>query len=236
VAGNYTLRVRSFDGSGPYFLDFSVGRTGYARPKGATPSVIRLVPAFESCGAPNGSHGAPLAVPSCSPPTQASDHLTIGTPDVNGKVANATGLVQLKVVGENPIDPNNGDQADVQITAQLTDVRKRSDLSDYTGELRGVMGLRITDRFNTPGQAVPATASDVKLGFTIACGATDDPATGSSCNLTTSADTLAAGTVLEGRRAIWGTGQIEVFDGGADGDGDTTPDNTLFAVQGLFTP
>ena len=62
VAGNYTLRVRSFDGSGPYFLDFSVGRTGYARPKGATPSVIRLVPAFDSCGAPNGTHGAPLAV------------------------------------------------------------------------------------------------------------------------------------------------------------------------------
>ena len=55
VAGNYTLRVRSFDGSGPYFLDFSVGRTGYARPKGASPSVIRLVPAFEACGAANGS-------------------------------------------------------------------------------------------------------------------------------------------------------------------------------------
>jgi hypothetical protein len=27
-----------------------------------------------------------------------------------------------------------------------------------------------------------------------------------------------------------------VFDGGADGDADTTGDNTLFAVQGAFTP
>ena len=74
------------------------------------------------------------------------------------------------------------------------------------------------------------------LGFTIACAATGDPETGGSCNLTTSADTLAPGTVLEGRRAVWETGQISVFDGGADSNGDTPGDNTLFAVQGLFAP
>jgi serine protease AprX len=236
VAGNYTLRVRSFDGSGQYFLDFSVGRTGYARPQGATPNVIRLVPAFDSCGTPNHSHGAPLAVPSCSPPVESSDYLTVGTPDANGKAANSTGFVQLKAVGESPINPNNGDQADVQITAELTDVRKRSDLSDYTGELRGVLGLRITDRFNGPGQLIPATATDLNLGFTIGCAATADPATGASCNLTTSADTLAAGTVVEGRRSIWEVPQVEMFDGGADNDGNTTGDNTLFMTQGLYAP
>ena len=63
-----------------------------------------------------------------------------------------------------------------------------------------------------------------------------DPAMGRSCNLTTSADTLAAGAVLEGRRAIWEASQVEVFDGGADNDGDTTGDNTLFATQGLYAP
>ena len=40
----------------------------------------------------------------------------------------------------------------------------------------------------------------------------------------------------EGQRAIWELGQIQVFDGGSDGDGDTTGDNTLFAVQGAFAP
>jgi serine protease AprX len=236
VAGNYTLRVRSYDGTGQYFLDFTSGRTGYARPQGATPNVIRLVPAFDSCGAPNHTHGAPLAVPSCSPPVESSDYLTVGTPDANGKGANSTGFVQLKTVGESPINPNNGDQADVQITAELTDVRKRSDLSDYTGELRGVVGLRITDRISSPGQLVPATAADLNLGFTIGCAATTDPATGASCNVATSADTLAAGTVLEGRRAIWEVSQVDVFDGGADNDGDTTGDNTRFATQGLYAP
>jgi hypothetical protein len=236
VAGDYTLRVRSFDGSGPYILDFSVGRTGYARPKAASPNLIRLVPAFEACGASNGSHGAPLSVPSCSPPVEASDYLTVGSPEGNGKAANNSGFVQLKVVGENPIDPDNGDQADVQITTQVTDVRKRSDLSDYSGELRGALGLRMTDRINSPGQLIPATAMDVDLGFTIACAPTAESAIGGSCNLTTSADTLAAGTVLEGRRAIWGLGQVRVFDGGADSNGDTTGDNTLFAVQGFFAP
>ena len=40
----------------------------------------------------------------------------------------------------------------------------------------------------------------------------------------------------EGQRAVWELGQVQVYDGGADGDADTTGDNTLFAVQGTFTP
>jgi hypothetical protein len=45
-----------------------------------------------------------------------------------------------------------------------------------------------------------------------------------------------AGAVREGKRAIWGLGRVEVYDGGADGVASTTGDNTLFAHQGLFTP
>ena len=56
------------------------------------------------------------------------------------------------MTGETPIDLQNGDQADVQLTASLTDVRKKSDLSDYTGELRAVFGIRITDRNNGPAR------------------------------------------------------------------------------------
>jgi hypothetical protein len=44
------------------------------------------------------------------------------------------------------------------------------------------------------------------------------------------------GVVSEGKRTIWGLDQVQVYDGGADGDADTPGDNTLFAVQGLFAP
>ena len=141
----------------------------------------------------------------------------------------------MKTVGESPIDPDNGDQADVQLSANLTDVRNASDLSDYTGELRAVLPLRITDRSAAPrGQL--GTTNDVPLGFNIDCAATPG-AEGGACNVATSADAVM--TDLVSRRdsgAIWRLGQVQVFDGGADGDADTTGDNTLFAVQGVFTP
>jgi hypothetical protein len=213
---------------------------GYARPKGATPLNIRLVPAFEECISGNASHGAPLSVPSCSPPTAASDYLTVGTPDANGKSPNSVGLLTLTQQGETPINPGNGDQADVAITASLTDVRNQGSLTDYTGELRFVANLRITDRFNGstggPNQLEPATTVDVPLPFTVPCSATGG-SEGASCNLTSSADAVTAGNVAnEGKRAVWQLGKVQVFDGGSDDDADTTGDNTLFAVQGLYAP
>jgi hypothetical protein len=41
---------------------------------------------------------------------------------------------------------------------------------------------------------------------------------------------------VEGNRAQWELDQVKVYDGGADGDADTTGDNTLIAVQGLLVP
>ena len=136
---------------------------GYARPKGATPTNLRLVPAFTQCTTPNGDHGAPLASPSCNPPVAESTELTVGSPDANGEPANSTGLVVLKAVGESPVDPDNGDQADVLLTVELTDVRKQSDLSDYSGELEAVLPLRITDRQNGAAQDQPGTATNLPL-------------------------------------------------------------------------
>jgi hypothetical protein len=208
---------------------------GFARPKSATPSTIALVPAFEQCTNDNANHGAPLAVPSCDPPVQTSHYLTVGTPDANGNPAASSGRLMLKVLGESPIDPNNGDQADVQITGSITDVRKQSDLSDYTGELRAVLGLRITDRFNGVSQAIPATAEDSPVAFNFTCSATGG-SPGGTCNVGTTADAVVGGLVREGKRGVWELGQVEVYDGGADGDADTTGDNTLFETQGLFTP
>jgi len=55
----------------------------HARPKAATPSTFKLVPAFNTCtgSSPAGmTHGTPLAAPSCSPPVQTSTNLTWADP------------------------------------------------------------------------------------------------------------------------------------------------------------
>jgi hypothetical protein len=226
----------SYGGNGDAFVTkFDVSPAGYARPKSATPTVIRLVPAYTQCAAPNSVHGSPEVLPSCAPPVPSSSYLTVGTADSNGKTTNSAGFVLLRVLGESPINPNNGDQADVEITAQLSDVRTKGGLSDYTGQLEGVLGLRITDRLNGPDENLPATVVDTPLRFPIDCVPTDSTATGSACNVVTSADTLMAGLAREAKRAVWGVSQVQVFDGGADGDVETA-DNTLFEVEGTFSP
>jgi glucose/arabinose dehydrogenase len=217
--------------------DVGVSRpiTAYARPKGSSPISLPLVPAFKPCSSPNAAHGAPLSQSSCSPPNQASDYLTVGTPEVNGHSADSVGRVLLKVVGESPISHINGDQADVELTAHLTDIRNKSDSSDYGGELQVVTTIRITDRYNGPYLDEPATVSDLPLSFTMRCAADGDPTVGATCDAATTADALSAGTVKEDRRSIWKLGQIQVFDGGSDGFA-STGGNTLFATQGAFAP
>jgi Tol biopolymer transport system component len=221
---------------------------GYARPRAATPVNVRLVPAYAACTSPNMSHGPPLEAGSCSPPAQASGYLTVGTPDSNLAAANFAGSIVLKASSPSP-DPSDGDQADVSIQTSLTDVRKRADLTDYTGEVALVLPLRVTDRYSGTQYSPliqPATAVDTPLRMSIACTATADVTIGSTCSATTSADALMPGIALERERAVWGLGQaqvydgglaqVQVYDGGADGDADTTGDNTLFAVPGLFVP
>ena len=210
---------------------------GYARPKGATPVVLRLVPAFEECTTSNDNavHGPPLNVVSCSPPQEESGSLTVGSPDHTGTAVSSSGFMQFKVQGESPINTANGDQADVQLDFELSDVRNNtSPYTDYTGELRAVIGLRITDRYNGPTLTGAATASDLDIPFNVACTATGGSA-GSNCNISTTLDGLTAGTVRENSRSVWELGQFEVFDGGPDGDANTA-NNTLFMVQGTFIP
>jgi WD40 repeat protein len=206
---------------------------GYARPRGASPLAVKLVPAFDQCTSPDASHGAPLAQSSCSPAAQASDFLTVGTPDANGRGAASTGSVTLQVRScpqcASPLPP------DVLVTAQQTDVRRKTDLGDYTGELRATVSLRITDRLNGPSLDRPATVTDTTFSFPLTCTATDTDTIGSTCAANTSANALMPGLVIDFRRAIWQLGQVQVYDGGPDGRA-ATADNTLFAVQGLFAP
>jgi hypothetical protein len=216
---------------------------GFARPKGASPHTTSLVPAFKVCTSTsaNRTHGGPpqLAKPSCAPPVQESNFLTIGTPDSNLAGANSVGSVTYTVLAG---DSNTlANEADVRIATSITDVRKKSDLTDYTGELQEVATLRVTDRFNSADLATqPAndtgTGSDTPFPVTVPCTTTPtNSAVGSTCALTTTANALAPGVVNESKRTIWQLGPVQVFDGGSDGLASTSG-NTLFMDQGVFVP
>jgi hypothetical protein len=199
---------------------------GYPRPKSATPVTIKLVPAYNACTSANGAHGVPLSLNSCNPPVQSSSYLTLGTPDANGLGANSAGYATFKAIGETPINPTNGDQADVQVTGQITDVRRKSSpYPTYTGQVQLNSSVRITDRFNVTDQA---TVQDVPFNVTGSC-------SNGNCSFATTFDAVMPNVIREAKRSIWQLGQVKVFDGGADGSV-ATADNTLFEVQGLFAP
>lgn len=204
---------------------------GYPRPRGATPTRISLVPAFNQCTSGNRTHGAPFASRSCNPPVQSSSFLTVGSPDANGAPVNSTGYVQYDTLVGDPA--TLADEADARVRASITDVRNKTGLGDYTGQLKVTTDIRITDRNNGPTEL--GTAQDSPLSFTIPCTTTASNAVGSTCSVITTADALAAGTVKENMRTIWQLAKVNVFDGGADGLASTNP-NTLFMAQGYFTP
>jgi Tol biopolymer transport system component len=200
--------------------------TAYPRPRGASPTRASLVPAYKRCSSPNNQHGSSLSYPSCTPPVQASDFVTLGSPPQ--EPANSIGSVTTTVAS-----------ADVRIGVSITDVRDKTSLTDYTGELEGRLSLRITDKnsIGMPGGGAAAgTTEDAIFPFTVACDATSDPDTGSNCSVITSANVLVPGAVVAGQRAIWQLGQVQVFDGGSDGLASTSDDNTLFMAQGVFVP
>jgi hypothetical protein len=206
---------------------------GYPRPKAASPMRISLVPAAKECTSPNYMHGPPLAFGSCAPVVSQSPRLTVGVGDGNPAGAKSTGFVRLESVVGAAGPP---DDSDVDIRFSLTNVMKRVDLSDYAGELRTAFGLRLTDGQPLTAGDVPQTTSDISFEFTVPCTPTADTTIGSTCGLATRADTLIPGAVPENQRSVWGVDQIKVYDGGPDGDGDTTADNSLFEVEGIFIP
>jgi hypothetical protein len=209
-------------------------RCGNVRPKAATPVRAALVLAYTACGAPNSTHGGGISAPSCTSPSQASNYLTVGTADSNGKTTNSVSSVRMDVYTGNPGTPQ--DDADVKFTVSITDVRKKGDLSDYTGEVRVVPTFTMTDKYNGDSLREHATTLEQQFPITVPCTATPDTTTGSTCAVMTFADALVPGAVPEGRRSNWELGQVKVYDGGADDRAFTTGDNTLFETQGVFVP
>ncbi len=219
-----------------------VASATHVRPRGASPLRASLVPAFKQCtGTGNRTHGAPLALPSCNPPVQTSNALTVGAPDANGAAANSIGSILLSVKTTSP--------EDVLITANITDVRCKAGVSatvcpsantadgpDYAGEVQGTALIRISDHYNGPALNEPATVQDLPFPVVTTCTATaGSAATGGVCATNTSANAVLAGSVKDTQRAVVEIQQLQINDGGADGTV-ATLDNTLFEVQGIFIP
>jgi hypothetical protein len=213
---------------------------GYVRPRTANVVRVPFVPAYAACASPNRVHGPPLEHPSCAPPARASDHLTLGSPDVNGAGANASGFAKFSTI----ISPPSSN--DVGIRASMTDVRcgtmtaacgnvNSQSGPDYTGELELAMPLRITDRFSGAGGGVPATVSDTTFPVPFSCLQTSSAAVGSNCDVNTTANALLPGSVQTTRRTVWQIDRVELRDGGADGVA-ATAGNGVLATQGVFVP
>jgi hypothetical protein len=200
------------------------------------------VPAYEKCTSPNTRHGSPLSFPSCSPPGQASDFLTVGTPDANGAGANSMGIMELRVKATPP--------EELRLALNISDVRCKAatnasvcnnpnaaDGPDYSGELQGNATIRISDHYNGPNLNEAATVIDIPMPVNAVCSNTADTSVGGFCTIQTSGGPLVAPIPdwITGQRVVVELGQIQVFDGGQDGSV-ATQDNTLFEVHGIFFP
>jgi hypothetical protein len=229
-------------------LPASPGQAAHPRPKAASPIRMSLVPAYAECLAPSRTHGPPLAFASCNPPTQTSAQATVGTPDAFGGAPNATGQLRLTQFAYFNME------ADMLIDIALNDLRcvpagarcgtvNASGSADYAGELRLSFASRLTDHWNAsaPGGGTDtATVQDFTIdpsaAVSWACVQSGSTSIGSTCNLDTSLNAFIPGAVKPNKRAIWELDAVQIFDGGADGDGDTTADNTVFARPGVFVP
>jgi hypothetical protein len=218
---------------------------GYPRPRGATPAVFALVPAYQECLSGNRTHGPPLAYGSCNPPTQDSGVLTIGSPDANGHAASSASIVKLRVIAT--------PSADVQVLITINDVLCRATnaacpglpLSDFAGKLLIEANVRLTDRQNGSPQVESGTVQDFDLRVPIQCVATPSSATtGGVCQGTVTLNSLYPGAVVSGMRALWQLDGMHVLDPGPNGTGFGAGcpatcgdgDETVFMRQGIFVP
>ena len=209
---------------------------GFSHPQiSYTIVVAPLVPAYRSCLAPDRAHAAPLSSLTCASPEPRSAYVTVGTPDSNARPVRSVGFVRFGATAGDPGTPAI-DEADISVAVDMTDVRERNTLDDFAGELTATASVRVTDRLSGTFRTEPATVAGFELEFAVPCARTPDEAIGSTCSLTTTADTVSPGMARESQRSIWQLGQVRVLDGGADGLATTAGDNMLFAVQGLFVP
>ena len=123
---------------------------------------------------------------------------------------------------------------DLNLVAHVDDVRRQSDLSDYTGELEARFSFKLTDKASNPGP-VNATTQQFGLSIAIPCAATSDTAAGDSC------DSDRPNALMPG--AAWPTGAarfrertVEVYEAAPIRRRGHDRGNTVFMRQGIFGP
>jgi hypothetical protein len=191
---------------------------------GALTQQTSLVQAMNVCPAGVGdkTHGAPLAVKSCSaahptdPMKPQSARLRIGpqSKPINGLTTAAVIQVFCKApsAGPPPCSDAAGDQEDVRLKGAAQDIRCVNSTSvtnkcspansnggpDYTGQVVSTAQIRITDNFNgttAAGGTTHATVQDLPFSVGVQCVATASTTIGSNCSVNTTADTVVPGAV-----------------------------------------
>ncbi len=217
---------------------------------------------------PNATHIAPLTAPSCTPPTMKSTTLTLGTTGAGNGSARLDVICNLAAgatAGENPpCSLTPGDSEDIRVVGSMTDVRCAVTFGtvcpaaggDYTGKLIAQSIIRITDHSNGNPATIcgngtgtgcgVATVSDLTFSVPIGPCVATGTANGSNCTVSTTIDTLLAGTVKEMQRGVVAIHNIRVRDSGPDGNIDITGlpcppfcgtgDETKYQEQGIFIP
>ncbi len=216
---------------------------GYPRSKAATPVRYSLVPAYNACTTPNRQHGGTLNYTSCNPPVLSSSVLTTGSPDANGFAANQNApAVRYRVINGNA--GTEADEADVAVFVTITDVRTNPGGLDYTGRVLVRHQLTVTDQSNSDEAPDPGTTIPFTFQYPVQCTSTLSTTIGGQCDLNTTADAIMPGMVVESRRTLWQTGQVEVRDAGPNGSGygaGCPPtcgdgDEGTYLKQGIFVP
>ena len=210
----------------------------FPRPGGATPLRVSMAPAYQQCTSPNSTHIAPLDEPSCTPAVQESALLT--TSSIGRGLAAAT----LSALPGNT--GTMADEADFSITASATDVLNKVGGTDYTGKVILTTRMRVTDQSSGYSGEEGGTVQDAQFSVPFDCVATPSDPAGSSCTVTTTADTLLPNFIKETKRTIISTFTVNLLDAGADGS--ITPpsgacplscgsgDEKVFMTQGVLAP
>jgi hypothetical protein len=245
--GEASAAWTKFIGGGGSLAEASARREqNYPRPASGTPFRVPLVPAYNECTAPNSTHVAPLALAACTSPTLTSTILTMGSAGAG------SGFLRYKALpGDGVVPPDN---ADIDITVSLTDVRcavapvTGCTLAggDYSGQLVAGTTLQMTDTANGVFGDDPGTASLGTFSFPMNCTPTGG-ANGSICSVSTTADTLVPNIAKENKKTIFSLESVQVTDLGADGTmspggGASCPptcgsgDEKVFADEGVVAP
>ena len=116
--------------------------------------------------------------------------------------------------------PGPPDDSDVTIRLSLTNVMRAADLSEYTGELRGELTVRRTDREPGLGR-LDLDGLPIRLHGAVRAHAGLEPRRLHLQSPRPASTRSCPGAIKDADRTIWALDKLRVYDGGPDEDADT---------------